>query len=408
MSIKPTLGGVCAPAGFMAGGARCGLAKRPGKKDLALIRSEVVCTAAASYTTNKVKAAPILLTEANLRDGKAQAIFCNSGNANACVPGGEEAANRMCFMAGKLLDIDPADVIVASTGVIGQPLNIPLIESAMPKLGQALTEESEGSKAAASAIMTTDLMEKEIAVSFELGGKTCTLGGIAKGSGMIHPNMATMLAFLTTDAAISSPMLKAALDFVIPSTFNMVSVDGDTSTNDMCAILANGLAGNDQIVTHGPEFDIFAAALARVCIYLSRLMARDGEGATKLLECTVTGAVNDATARVLAKSVIGSNLVKCAMFGKDANWGRIICALGYSGADFDPKFVRITLASKGGVVTVCQHGVGLDFSEELALKVLQAEEIEIQVALGQGEGGAVAWGCDFSYDYVKINGDYRS
>ena len=408
MAIKLTQGGVCAPSGFLAGGVRCGLAKKPGKKDLALIYSKTLCTAAASYTTNKVKAAPVLLTQAHLRDGKAQAIFCNSGNANACVPGGEEAASRMCFMAGKLLNVSPEDVVVASTGVIGQPLNIPLIESAMPKLGQALTGEAEGSKSASAAIMTTDLMEKEIAVTFELDGKTCTLGGIAKGSGMIHPNMATMLAFLTTDVAISSPMLKAALDFVIPSTFNMVSVDGDTSTNDMCAILASGLAGNTQIITHGPNFDAFAAALARVLIYLARLMARDGEGATKLLECTVTGAQSDATARILAKAVIGSNLVKCAMFGKDANWGRILCALGYSGADFDPGQVKISLSSESGVVTVCQNGVGLNFSEELALKILDAEEIGIQVEVGQGEGGAVAWGCDFSYDYVKINGDYRT
>jgi len=408
MSIKLTGGGVNAPKGFKAAGVRCGLAKKPGKKDLALICSEVVCAAAASYTTNKVKAAPILLTMQSLQDGKAQAMFCNSGNANACVPGGSQAASRMAAMAGKLLDISPQDVVVASTGVIGQPLNIPLIESAMPKLGQALTEDIEGSKAACAAIMTTDTMEKEIAVTFELDGKTCTLGGIAKGSGMIHPNMATMLAFVTTDVAISSPMLKAALDFVVPGSFNMVSVDGDTSTNDMCAILANGLAGNEPIVAPGPGYNVFTAALARVCIYLARMMARDGEGATKLLECTVTGAANDATARVLAKSVIGSNLVKCAMFGQDANWGRILCALGYSGADFDPLRVRVTLASENGQVTVCQDGVGLNFSEEHALKVLSASEVEIQVVLGQGDGGAVAWGCDLSYDYVKINGDYRS
>jgi len=409
MSIKPIDGGVCAPSGFMAGGIRCGLAKKkPDKKDLALIYSKVPCTAAASYTTNKVKAAPILITMANLKNGRAQAMLCNSGNANACAPGGEESALRMCSLAGKQLNISPQDVIVASTGVIGQPLNVSLIDAAMPELWKSLSGDGLGSKSASAAIMTTDSREKEIAVTFELGGKSCTLGGIAKGSGMIHPNMATMLAFLTTDAAITASMLKQALDTVVADTFNMISVDGDTSTNDMCAILANGLAWNDEITQPGNDYDVFVKALTHVCIYLARRMARDGEGATMLLECAVTGAPDDNVAKLLAKSVICSTLVKCAMFGKDANWGRILCALGYSETSFDPSKVKITLASDANAVIVCKNGTGVPFSEETALKILKSEEVEIQVDMGQGEGSAVAWGCDLSYDYVKINGDYRS
>jgi len=409
MSIKPIDGGVCAPSGFMAGGIRCGLAKKkPDKKDLALIYSKVPCTAAASYTTNKVKAAPILITKQNLENGRAQAMLCNSGNANACAPGGEEAALSMCLMAGKLLNISPQDVIVASTGVIGQPLDVSLIDAAMPELGKSLSGDALGSKSASAAIMTTDSREKEIAVTFELGGKTCTLGGIAKGSGMIHPNMATMLAFLTTDAAISPTMLKQALDTVVADTFNMISVDGDTSTNDMCAILANGLAGNEEITQPGNDYYVFVKALTHVCIYLARIMARDGEGATMLLECTVTGASDDNAAKLLAKSVICSNLVKCAMFGKDANWGRIMCALGYSETNFDPSKVKITLSSNTGAVVVCKNGTGVQFSEDTALLILKSEEVEIKIDIGHGEGSAVAWGCDFSYDYVKINGDYRS
>lgn len=408
MSIKPTQGGVCAPAGFAAGGVRCGISGKADKKDLALIYSKVGCTAAAGYTTNKVKAAPIAITRENLVDGKAQAVICNSGNANACAKGGEIAAKMMCELAGKLLNINPADVVVASTGVIGQPLNVGMIEASMTDLGRSLSPEPAGSRAAAHAIMTTDTMEKEIALSFQLGGKLCSLGGIAKGSGMIHPNMATMLAFLTTDAAVSSEMLKAALDKVIPLTFNMVSVDGDTSTNDMCVILANGLAGNEVITQPGKDFDEFVKTLTQACIYLARIMAKDGEGATKLIECTVNGALDDEQARMLAKSVVCSSLLKSAIFGRDANWGRIICALGYSGAQFDPGKVNITLASLAGEVRVCRDGVGLAFSEELAGSVLGADEIEIQVELFEGEGGAVAWGCDLTYDYVKINGDYRS
>ena len=408
MPIKQVEGGVCAPSGFAAGAVHCGLAKKAEKKDLALIYSKVSCTAAATFTTNRVKAAPILVTQGNLEDGAAQAILCNSGNANACNADGQAVAERMCDLAGNLLNISPVDVIVASTGVIGQPLDVALVEGAMPALEKSLSGDRAGSKAAAAAIMTTDLREKEVAVSFELDGKICTLGGISKGSGMIHPNMATMLAFLTTDTAISAPMLKEALGTVVPKTFNMVSVDGDTSTNDMCAILANGLAGNQEIAGPGEGYDLFVKALTHVCIYLARLMARDGEGATKLLECIVTGAPDDLTAGLLAKSVVCSNLLKCAMFGGDANWGRILCALGYSGADFDPAGVKVAFASQAGEITVCEGGAGVPFSEEEAAKILACEEIEILVELGGGEGGAVAWGCDFSYDYVKINGDYRS
>ncbi|MCL2579126.1 MAG: bifunctional ornithine acetyltransferase/N-acetylglutamate synthase [Oscillospiraceae bacterium] len=408
MSIKQVEGGVCAAGGFLAGGVHCGLAKRTDKSDLALIYSKVPCTAAASYTTNKVQAAPIQVTQGNLEDGAAQAIICNSGNANACNADGVQVAERMCDLTGNALNLSPVDVIVASTGVIGQPLNVSLIEGAMTELVKGISAQPAGSKAAARAIMTTDLREKEVAVSFELNGKVCTLGGISKGSGMIHPNMATMLAFLTTDTAVSSDMLKEALGMVVPKTFNMVSVDGDTSTNDMCAILANGLAGNDEITGHGEDYDLFVKALTHVCIYLARIMARDGEGATKLLECIVTGAVDDKTAGVLAKSIICSNLVKCAMFGEDANWGRILCAMGYASADFDPAGTKVTLVSQGGEVTVYQNGGGLPFSEDEAAKVLACEEIEIQVELNQADGGAVAWGCDLSYDYVKINGDYRT
>ena len=408
MYLKPIEGGVCAPAGFAAGGLHCGLAKRPDKNDLALIYSEAPCAAAAVYTVNKVKAAPVTLTQAHLQDGRAQAILCNSGNANACTADGPQTALRMCVAAANLLNIPPQDVIVASTGVIGQPLKVSLIEDAMPMLGTLLSGSASGSKAASAAILTTDLREKEIAVSFEIGGKTCTLGGIAKGSGMIHPNMATMLAFLTTDTAISPAMLSAALGAVTSDTFNMISVDGDMSTNDMCAILANGLAGNDEITSPGGDYDIFASALTHVCTYLAKMIARDGEGATKLLECKVSGAPSENDARLLAKSVICSNLLKCAMFGGDANWGRILCALGFSGADFDPSKVTIALASQHGQVTVCENGGGVNFSEELAAKVISAEVIEILVDMAQGEANALAWGCDLSYDYVKINGDYRS
>jgi glutamate N-acetyltransferase/amino-acid N-acetyltransferase len=366
----------------------------------------VPCSAAATYTTNKVKAAPVLVTKAHLADGSAQAILCNSGNANACNPDGDKVANRMCALAAAQLNIPETDIVVASTGVIGQPLNIHPIEAGMKSLAQSLSEE--GSDDAVHAIMTTDTSKKEIAVSFTLGGAECRIGAIAKGSGMIHPNMATMLGFLTSDVSISPEMLEKALSLVVKDTFNMVSVDGDTSTNDMAVILANGLARNTRIQMEGQDFDSFVKALTTVCIYLARMMAKDGEGATKLLECSVKGAKDEATARTLAKSVICSSLFKAAMFGADANCGRILCALGYADAEFDPQTVSVSLASKAGEILVCRDGCGLTFNEDKAKIILSEDEIEIHISLNDGSGEAVAWGCDLTYDYVKINGDYRS
>ena len=406
MNTTTLSGGVCAPLGFRAGGVHCGLAKKAGKKDLALIVSEAPCTAAATYTKNKVKAAPLLVTKSHLQNGSARAILCNSGNANACNADGLAVAKEMCAATAEALGLSPEDVLVASTGVIGQPLPVEKVRSSLPRLAESLS--GDGSPDAAHAIMTTDLMVKETAVSFPLDGKPCTIGGIAKGSGMIHPNMATMLGFLTTDAAITAPMLAKALSAVTNDTFNMVSVDGDTSTNDMAVILANGLAGNAVIDSEGPAFEAFAAALKQVCVYLARTMAKDGEGASKLLECTVCGAPDDATAKILAKSVVCSSLVKAAMFGADANWGRVLCALGYADAAFDITRVELSFASAAGTVLVCKDGAGVPFSEEAAKKVLLENEIGIKIGLHQGDGSATAWGCDLTYDYVKINGDYRS
>ena len=399
-------GGVCAPAGFTAAGLHCGIAKNPDKKDLALIYSSERCACAAMYTQNKVKGAPIAVTRQNLADGMAQAMLCNSGNANTCNADGYAVARRMCSSAAQTLGISADDIVVASTGVIGQPLDIAPIEAAMPQLVKSLSEN--GSQSSVQAIMTTDTVEKELALSFTIGGVPCKMGGIVKGSGMIHPNMATMLAFLTTDAAITPQMLRRALRLAVHNTFNMVSVDGDTSTNDMVSILANGKAGNPLIEQEGEDFDAFVFALMHLCIYLARRMAKDGEGATKLLECTVTGAPDEATARVLAKSVITSSLFKAAMFGADANWGRILCALGYAQAQFDIEKTSVSLASGAGSVAVCENGAGIPFSEERAKEILTQDEIEIHIGLHQGEGTAVAWGCDLTYDYVKINGDYRS
>lgn len=404
--ITPLSGGVCAPEGFTAAGIHCGLAKKADKKDLALIVSDRPCSAAAMYTTNKVQAAPIRINKAHLANGTAQAVLCNSGNANACNADGDEVAAEMCRLAAEALKLSPCDVLVASTGVIGQPLPVEKIAGAIAPLAEGLSPQ--GSAHAAHAIMTTDLVKKEIAVSVSLGDTVCRIGGIAKGSGMIHPNMATMLAFLTTDAAISPELLEQALRLVVPDTFNMVSVDGDTSTNDMVCVLANGSCGNPDITAPGPAFDAFCAGLRHVCVYLARLMARDGEGATKLLECVVTGAPNTDTAKTVAKSVICSSLLKAAMFGEDANWGRALCAIGYADADFEIDKVEVSFQSKAGAIAVCQEGAGVPFSEEIAKTVLEEEEIQILVDLHQGKAAATAWGCDLTYDYVKINGDYRS
>ena len=404
--MKIISGGVCAAEGFVASGVHCGIRKNRTKKDLALIFSEVQANAAAVYTTNLVKGAPLLVTKAHLANGKAQAVICNSGNANTCNADGVEIAEKMSAMTASALGISADDIVVASTGVIGQPLNLEPIAAGIEPLKAGLSKD--GGDAAAEGIMTTDTVKKEIAVEFEVGGKTCKIGGIAKGSGMIHPNMATMLVFITTDVAISSQMLKKALSTDIAETFNMVSVDGDTSTNDMVTVLANGLAGNEEIVCEGEDFKTFMKALNTVTVYLCRMIAGDGEGATKLLECKVSGAKDTATAKTVAKSIICSSLLKAAMFGADANWGRILCAIGYSGADVDVSKVFVSFKSAKGEIEVCQNGAGIDFSEEKAKEILLQKEIEIIVSVGDGEGAATAWGCDLTYDYVKINGDYRT
>ena len=403
--MKTVSGGVCAAKGFKANGLHCGIRKNKTKKDVALIYSENVANAAAVYTRNLVKAAPLTVTKMHLADGKAQAVICNSGNANACNANGIEVAENTCALVAEKLGVSANDVVVASTGVIGQPLDITPIANGLDALIAGLGDNSTD---AAEGIMTTDTVKKEIAVTFEIGGVTCTMGGIAKGSGMIHPNLATMLVFITTDCAISSEMLQKALSADVKKTFNMVSVDGDTSTNDMVTVLANGMAGNKEITAEGAEFETFMQALNSVTVYLCRMIAGDGEGATKLLECTVKGAKDEQTAKTVAKSVICSSLTKAAMFGADANWGRILCAIGYSGADVDVHKVGVKFVSAAGEVLVCENGAGVAFSEELAKKILLEKEIGIAITLGDGEGDATAWGCDLTYDYVKINGDYRT
>jgi len=407
-NTTPIEGGICAAKGFTAAGI-CASVKPTNltKRDLCLVKSDVLCDAAAVYTQNKVKGAPILVDQKNLADGKAQAIVANSGNANTCNADGEEKAWMMCELAGKALGIDAKDVIVASTGVIGQILPIEPIEQKLPKLANSMTKE--GATDAAEAIMTTDTVKKEAACTFVLDGKTCTIGGMAKGSGMIHPNMATMLCFLTTDAAVDADVLQTALRKVVNDTFNMVSVDGDTSTNDTCTVMASGLAGNQKIdSTESEDYKAFENALYAVLMNLSRNIAADGEGASKLLECEVSGAATVTDAKILAKSVICSTLFKCAMFGKDANWGRILCAIGYAPADFQLDGVAVWLSSARGEVQVCEKGAGIDFSEEAAADILEEAEIRIVVKLSDGNASATAWGCDMTYDYVRINGDYRT
>ena len=403
--MKTVQGGVCAAKGFTANGIHCGIRKNKQKRDLSLIMSEVRASAAAVYTTNLVKGAPLTVTKAHLADGYAQAIVCNSGNANTCNADGIEIAEKMSALTAEALGIAAEDVVVASTGVIGLPMDITPIAEGLPALVAGLGDNGD---AAAEGIMTTDTVKKEIAVSFTLGGKECRIGGIAKGSGMIHPNMATMLVFITTDAAISPAMLQKALSNDIVNTFNMVSVDGDTSTNDMVTVLANGMAGNPEITCEGEDFTAFMQALNSVTVYLCRMIAGDGEGATKLLECRVSGAASEASARVIAKSVICSSLTKAAMFGADANWGRVLCAIGYSGESVDVSRVDVSFRSAAGEIAVCRDGAGIPFSEEIAKSILLEKEIEILVSLGDGEGAATAWGCDLTYEYVKINGDYRT
>ncbi len=406
--MKEIQGGVTAPLGFTANGVHAGVKANsdPGKNDLALILSEKECAAAAVYTLNRVKAAPLYVTMGHLEDGTARAIIANSGNANACAPYSHEYAERTCASAARALGLNKNDIVVASTGVIGQTINVEAIEAALPALTAGLRRD--GSDAAATAIMTTDTKKKELAVQVEIGGKIVTLGAIAKGSGMIHPNMGTMLCFITTDCAITHEMLEEALRSVVKRTFNRVTVDGDTSTNDMCVVLANGMADNPLIEWKDAGYAAFAQALSELCTQLARRIAADGEGASRLITCSVSGARNEESAERLAKSVVGSSLVKAAIFGADANWGRVLCAMGYSKAPFRPEHVNVSFRSQAGEVAVCQHGEGLPFDEDTAKQVLTQDEVEIAVTLTEGDGCAVCWGCDLTYDYVRINGDYRT
>ena len=405
--MKSIDGGVCAAKGFKAAGIHCGVkTNHVGKKDVALIVADAECTAAAVYTTNVVKAAPLHVTREHLSNGRARAIIANSGNANACAPEDMENALRMCSSAAAALGIHESDIAVASTGVIGQRLRVEVIEDGMSSLVSELSDN--GSEAAAQAIMTTDTLEKEFAVEFMVGGKTAALGGISKGSGMIHPNMGTMLCFVTTDCAISTQMLDVALKKVTKVSFNRISVDGDTSTNDMCVVLASGIAGNAEITADGADFEAFCAALEDVCVTLAKEMASDGEGAQHLITCTVSGAKSEKDAETLSKSVISSTLVKAAIFGADANVGRVLCAMGYAGVEFDTRGVSVAYESSAGNIMVCKDGVGLAFDEELAKKVLIEHDIIIDITMSEGSGECTCWGCDITYDYIKINGDYRS
>ena len=400
-------GGVCAAKGFKASGLHVGVkTKNKDKKDLALIVADCECTAAAVYTKNLVKAAPLIVTKDNLANGKARIVFINSGNANACAPLGEENARRMCAAIAAELDMSETDVIVASTGVIGQTLPIGVIESGVSELASKLSYD--GSKDAASAIMTTDLTMKELAVEFMVGGKTANIGGIAKGSGMVHPNMGTILAFLTTDCAINPEMIQKALVNATNISFNRISVDGDTSTNDFLSLMANGHAGNAEIIETCADYDAFAEALNELCIELAKAIAADGEGATHLIICKVSGAKNEEDAESLSKSVISSTLTKAAIFGADANWGRVLCAMGYSGVEFNPNTVSISFESNAGRIDVCKSGRGLPFDEPTAKKILTERDITIDINLNTGTSDCTCWGCDITYDYIKINGDYRS
>ena len=402
-------GGVCAAQGFRAAGLHVGVkTHNVNKKDVALIVSDADCAAAAVFTTNVVKAAPIHVTKAHLADGRARAVVANSGNANACAPLGEENAERMCAAAAKAIGCGAEDVLVCSTGVIGQTLRVNVIEEGMEELAGLLERSGAGSDAAAHAIMTTDTVKKEAAVETTVGGKTVRIGGIAKGSGMIHPNMGTMLCFITTDCAISPEMIRKALVDTAHVSFNRISVDGDTSTNDTCLVLANGLAGNETITGEGEDYAAFLEALKALCVRLARMMAKDGEGARHLITCTVAGAKDEESAQTIAKSVISSTLTKAAIFGCDANWGRVLCAMGYSGEEFDPDKVDVAFASAAGEIPVCRQGRGLDFDEDLAKRILTEDEVEIRVRMGEGDAACTCWGCDITYDYIKINGDYRT
>ena len=402
--MKIIEGGVCAAKGFTAGSVRCGIKESRTADDTAIIFSACECTAAATYTMNRVKAAPLYVTMEHLENGVARAIVANAGNANACAPDGMENARRMAKAAAAVLGVEEQDIIVASTGVIGQRLPVECIEAHLPEI--VLSDDA--SERANHAIMTTDTRPKTAAVEFVAGGKTCHIGGICKGSGMIHPNMGTMLSFLTTDCAITHEMLTDALQESVKKTYNRVTVDGDTSTNDMCVVLANGMAGNELIDWQDEDYQAFCKALGEVNTRLARQIAADGEGATKLVTCTVKNSRSEEAAERLAKAVVGSNLVKAAMFGADANWGRVLCAMGYSKAPFRPDYVSVAFASAAGSVTVCEKGEAVDFDEAAAKQILSENEITIQIDVNEGENSATAWGCDLTYDYVKINGDYRT
>lgn len=406
MFFKYVNGGITAAKGYKASGIHCGIRKNRSKKDLALVVSEIPAAAAAVYTQNLVKGAPCVVTEQHLKDDSARAIICNSGIANTCAADGIQKANEMCRITAEALGIDQSDVLVASTGVIGPSIDLAPIERGLPRLVKSLSVG--GHSDAAEAIMTTDTVKKEYALEFNIGGKTCTIGGMAKGSGMIAPNMATMLCFISTDAAVEPKLLKSALAETVEDTFNMLSVDGDTSTNDMVILLANGAAGNPAISEKNGDYSVFAAALRELCEKFCQMLAADGEGATKLLKCRVAGAASKEDAKKIAKAVIGSLLVKAAMFGADANWGRVLCALGYSGAKVSAGGVRVAFCSAAGRVFVCENGAGVSFCEDTAKKVLSEKEIVIEIGLSDGGGEATAWGCDLTYDYVRINGDYRS
>ena len=406
MFINENLG-ITAPVGFLASGIHCGLKKNQSKNDLALIYSEVLANAAAVYTKNKVKGAPLIVTKNNLVDSQAQAIIINSGNANTCT--GDDGFNKALVMTtytAKNLDIKPTNVLVASTGVIGVPLDINKISLGIPHLTSSLSKKNFTSSA--KAIMTTDTIIKQCAITTEIKGKKITIGAMAKGSGMIHPNMATMLSFITTDLSISKTLLQEALTESVNLSYNRISVDGDSSTNDMVIILANVLAKNPTISKKDKDYDEFVNALNLLNINLSKKIAKDGEGATKLIECTVENMLSEHDAEILSKSVVSSSLVKAAIFGSDANWGRILCALGYSDINFNPNSVDVSFISEAGSILVCENGLPVDFDEIFAKKILLENEIKILINMKIGFKSATTWGCDLTYDYVRINGDYRS
>ena len=407
--MKVIDGGVTAAKGFGAAGAEAAI-KYQNRKDMAMVYSKVPCKAAGTFTTNVVKAAPVLWDRDIVTNSEyAQAVVVNAGIANACTgKQGLDYCRREAEVTGRLLGIPAEAVLVGSTGVIGMQLPMDRIEAGIAKLVEAKSDTLEAGHTAAYSIMTTDTISKEIAVSFELDGKEITVGGMSKGSGMIHPNMCTMLAYITTDMAISKELLQEALSTSVVDTFNMITVDGDTSTNDTCLVMANGMAGNTEVTQKGEAYDRFFEALNYVCTYLAKKMAGDGEGATKLFEAKVVNARSKEDARTLSRAIVGSNLSKAAIYGCDANFGRFLCAMGYSGAQFDQNDVELFFESENGRLQVFDHGTPIVFDEEKALQIMKADAVTVYVDMHEGEAEATAWGCDLTYDYVKINADYRS